>query len=187
MFRNIDQQTRLARLILAAGLPLLLGAMSATAAAGKPVTLSVEVQGSLQGAKNDELSRIFATEMAQARTAEFQFVPSGIDAPHAPDRVEWSLVPGSDAAGDVRTFGFSRAMMGRLFGSHRIIRIEGRVFLNNAYQGMVSGQIRDIGDPRSAEIVSEVAELTRELLSPAVVGTVSDHSDLGLSSTETPS
>jgi hypothetical protein len=189
MFRSVCRvirTPRLAGLVLVAGALAQIGDMPAAASSARPVTVYVEVQGSLQGAKNDELSRIFAGQMAQAPVSDWHFEPSAIDAPHAPNRVEWSLVPGSDAAGAVRTFGFSRAMMGRLFGSHRIVRIEARVFLNNAYQGMVSGQIRDIGDPQDPEIVNEVTELTRELMLPAVVGT-SDRSDLGRSSSETPS
>ena len=176
---------RLAGSILATAFLWQAGTSPACAAPARTVT--VEVQGSLQGARNDELSRIFAAQMARAQVPGWQFEPSGADAPHAPNRVEWSLIPGSDAAGDVRSFGLSRAMMGHLYGSHRIIRVEARVFLNNAYQGMVSGQIHDSGDPQDSEIVNEVTQLTRELMSPAVVGSESGRSDNSRSSDGSPS
>jgi hypothetical protein len=175
--RVMTNLSRLAGLILAAGLGWQTGASPAATAATRPLTIYVEVQGSLQGVKNDELSRVFTAQMTRAQVSGWQFEPTGVDAPHAPNRVEWSLIPGSDAAGEVRTFGFSRAMMGHLYGSHRVVRIEARVFLNNAYQGMVSGQIHDGGDPQDPEIVNEVSQLTRELMSPAVVGAESGRLD----------
>jgi hypothetical protein len=144
-----------------------------------PRTIYVEVQGSLEGIKSADLSRVFAARMTQAPASAWHFEPADSAAPHAANRIEWSLKPGSDAAGGVRTFGFSRGMMARLVGSHHIIAVEARVFLNNTYEGMVSGQIRDSGDPRDPEFASQVSELTRQLLSPAVIGTGQKRSDVG--------
>jgi hypothetical protein len=148
-------------------------------ASDAPRTIYVEVQGSLEGIKSADLPRVFAAQMAQAPTPAWHFEPADTAAPHAANRVEWLLKPGSDAAGGVRTFGFSRGMMARLLGSHRVVAVEARVFLNNTYEGMVSGQIRDSGDPQDPEFGSKVSDLTRQLLSPAVIGTVQKRSDLG--------
>jgi hypothetical protein len=169
------------------GASLMLPALAAPAEPNRPATIYVEVQGSLQGATAEELNHIFAAQMAQTPISAWHFEAAGVTATHAANRVEWSLVPSSDATGLVRTFGFSRAMMGRLFGSHHIVRLEARVYLDNTYEGMVSGQIRDNGNPQDPDLVSEITELTRELMSPAVVGAAHNRSDLGRPSDQAPS
>jgi len=151
-------------LVLAA---VLLASYSYAVAAGQ--TVYVAVQGTLEGADASQLPEIFVTEMTRTSAGAWRFEPVSSSSTRAPNRIEWRLTPGSDASGEVRTYGFSRAMMARLVGSHRIVTVEARLFLNNAYEAMVSGQIRDEGNPRDDEIANEIAELTRELISNASV------------------
>ncbi len=135
------------------------------------ITLYVAVQGSLQGADKNNLPAIFVSEMNRAPEGVWRFAPADSVTESAPNRIEWRLIPGSDASGEVRTFGFSRAMMTRLMGSHRSVEIEARLFLNNAYDTMVSGQIKDWGNPHDDDVVSEIALLTKQLMSNASFNT----------------
>jgi hypothetical protein len=140
---------------------------SANATASERQLIAVEVEGSLQGAANDELPAIITSEMEQAPHPAWQFAPA--TGATAPNRIEWKLVPASDASGAVRTFGFSRGMMTRLEGAKRVVSVEVRLYLNGKYQTMAVGQIRDTGNPRDAEVADEIATLTRQVLADAAV------------------
>jgi hypothetical protein len=123
--------------------------------------ISVVVQGSLDGTDANHLPGILVSEMARTND-RWQFEPGSSQ---APNRIEWTLKPGSDASGEVRSFGMSRAMMRTLEGSHRTVSVEAKLYLDNQYQATVSGQIRDTGNPRDAQIAGEINELTHELMS----------------------
>lgn len=151
---------------------LVLAVVPATSAISESETLYVDVRGSLQGATSGELPVIFAGEMAQANQRKWRFEPVSSSGGTSPNRIEWTLKPSADAAGAVKTYGFSRAMMTRLVGSRRVVSVEGRLYLNNAYETMVAGQIRDTGDPHDNEIAQEISELTKELVASANQATV---------------
>jgi hypothetical protein len=163
-----------AKLLFCLGLALATaGAATLAGDTARPPTIYVAVDGTLAGVSSDELPAIFVSEMTKAPGSTWHFAPANPSGPPPPNRIEWHLKFDADASGTVRTYGFSRAMMARLIGSHRAVGLEARLYLNNTYQSLVYGGIKDGGDPRDPEIAAVVVELTRKLLSNADLNSAS--------------
>ncbi|MGB8364976.1 MAG: hypothetical protein ACLQUZ_12450 [Rhizomicrobium sp.] len=139
-------------------------------AAGPPVTIYVQARQNLEGFRGDELPNFLAQTMSGAQAGPWRFAAAAPAGAPRPNRVEWSFVPGADAAGSVRTYGFSRAMMERLVGSNRVYSIEARLFLNGQYEALASGQFRETEDPQNPELIQEVTVIARTLMAtPGVI------------------
>lgn len=159
--------------VLLSSLMLGLGSAIGTAAAfdtNQPVTdVSVQVRENLSGFNGNELTDFLVHAMMETHIGPWRFVPAG-SGPSSPDRIEWSFIPGAEAAGSVRTYGFSRAMMERLVGSSRVYTIEARLYLHGEYQALSSGQFRQTEDPQSPEFSEEIEMISRSLMAtPEVI------------------
>jgi hypothetical protein len=153
------------RAALAAGLALAATFVPLTAAAAASVTLKVEAADTLPGFHLADLSRYLALHMAIARLADWRFEPA-VDKGSSPDRVEWTFKLNPYAGGEVRSF-MRPHMAERIFGVHRPITIEARLYLNGEYQTLVEKQVVIQGGPNDPDLAEAVASLTQNLLGPS--------------------
>jgi hypothetical protein len=151
------------RAALAAGLALAsFVPLTATAAS---VTLKVEAADTLPGFHLADLSRYLALYMAIARLANWRFEPV-VDKGSSPDRVKWTFKLNPYAGGEVRRF-MRPHMAERIFGVHRPITIEARLYLNGEYQALVEKQVVIQGGRNDSDLAEAVASFTQNLLGPS--------------------
>jgi hypothetical protein len=136
-----------------------------TAAAAASVTLKVEAADTLPGFHLADLSRYLALYMATARLANWRFEPA-VDKGSSPDRVECTFKLNPYAGGEVRRF-MRPHMAERIFGVHRPITIEARLYLNGEYQALVEKQVVIQGGRNDPDLAEAVASLTQNLLGPS--------------------
>jgi hypothetical protein len=84
------------------------------------------------------MPRYLSQQMEQVRFSEWRFEPAGANG-LAPDRVEWSFTMNPYAGGEQRSF-VRPHMEQRIFGAHRPVTIEARLYLSGEYQTMVEQQ-----------------------------------------------
>lgn len=128
--------------------------------------VEVEGSGAVPGFHSSELRRYLTLHMAEAQPANWRFEPAAADDAPAPDRVEWRFKLNPYAGGEVRSF-VRPHMDQKIFGVHRPITIEARLYLNGEYQTLVEGQAIIEGGPDDPDFAAAVASLTQRLLSPS--------------------
>ena len=163
--QKLRQWLRLDRAALAAGLALAATFVPFTATAATSVALKVEAADTLPGFHLADLSRYFALHMTTARLADWRFEPA-VDKGSSPDRVEWTFKLNPYAGGEVRRF-MRPHMAERIFGVHRPITIEARLYLNGEYQALVEKRVIIQGGPNDPDLAEAVASLTQNLLGPS--------------------
>ncbi len=150
---------------------LLAGSLAAAdpADTGATPTIYVQARENLSGFNGNELVNFLARTMSGAQAGPWRFAVSE-PGKTPPDRVEWSFIPGAEAAGSVRTYGFSRAMMTRLIGSSRVFTVEARLYLRGEYEALASGQFRQTDDPQDSDLANQVGVIARALMAtPGVI------------------
>jgi hypothetical protein len=163
--KKLPRRLRFYRAALAAGLALAATFVPFTATAAASLTLKVEAADTLPGFHLADLSRYLAAHMAIARLADWRFEPA-VDNGSSPDRVEWTFKLNPYAGGEVRSF-MRPHMAERIFGVHRPITIEARLYLNGEYQTLVEKQVVIQGGPNDPDLAEAVASLTQNLLGPS--------------------
>ncbi|TWB24827.1 hypothetical protein FBZ89_101453 [Nitrospirillum amazonense] len=93
-------------------------------------------------------------------------MPEGPDGP-ASDRVEWTFRLNPYAAGASRSVGPPRSAGGRLFGTHRLMSVELRLYRGGRYQAQVFGQVEVQGGRRDADLQTFISDMTRRILDAA--------------------
>jgi hypothetical protein len=166
-YNKLPQWLWFDRAALAAGLALSASFVAFTTTATASVTLKVEAADTLPGFHLADLSRYLALHMAEARLADWRFEPAA-DKGSSPDRVEWTFKLNPYAGGEVHRF-MRPHMAERIFGVHRPITIETRLYLNGAYQALVEKQVVIQGGPHDPDLAEAVANLTQNLLGPSGV------------------
>lgn len=130
--------------------------------------LVVTALGDLPGFLPQEVAPFLATVMTTAGVntpgGGQSFVAAGLS---APDRVEWTFRPNPYAGGASRTLGPPRSAASRLFGVHRLLSIELRLYRGGRYQTQVFGQVEVQGGRRDADLQTFVCDMTRRLLDAA--------------------
>jgi len=126
------------------------------------VTLEVEAADALPGFHRADLPRYLSLQMAEARLPDWRFEPAAKDGA-ALNRVEWSFKLNPYAGGDLRSF-VGRRPPERVFGVHRKVTIEVRLYLNGEYQTLVEQQAEIQGGPNDPDLAAAVASITQSLL-----------------------
>jgi hypothetical protein len=161
-------------LILLMGLAALAPAparAAATEAPPAPQPLAVVTEGWLPGFDKAELGPFIAREMNAAGLAQWRFAPEATEAQPAPDRVEWVFKPNPYAGGPTLPRTGMVREIDKLFGVHRYISVEVRLYLHGEYQLLESDQPRLQGGPRDTDLQKEIVKLTRTLASANAPGT----------------
>jgi len=148
-------------LVAALALPSILTPFTSIFAATL-TTLNVGASGALPGFHSADLPRYLGQQMAQARLADWRFKPIA-GGSNPPNRVEWSFKLDPYAGGEVRSF-VPLSTGERLFGVHRPITIEVRLYLRGKYRRLVSEQAIIEGGRHDPDLAAVVARLTRNLL-----------------------
>jgi hypothetical protein len=131
-------------------------------AASASTTLNVQAVDTLPGFHLADLPRYLALHMADAHLADWRFEPAAGSA-SAPDRIEWSFKWSPYAGGEVRSFARPH-MADRIFGVHRPVTIEARLYLNGEYQTLVEKQAVIEGGPDDPDLAAAVVSVTQNLL-----------------------
>lgn len=142
------------------------GTQAMAAGDGQPPaskTVSVSVKGWVPGFGRGALEPFVANEMDQAAVAGWQFIPAPADAAAAPDRVEWRFKPNRYAGGlTYRRTGIVRRI-DKIFGKHRLVSVEVRLYRNGEYELVESAQPTIQGGPRDADLQRQIMDMTRSL------------------------
>ncbi|HLY57405.1 MAG TPA: hypothetical protein VKS60_17715 [Stellaceae bacterium] len=134
-------------------------------AASGPVAITVAASGQLPGFTDSDITGYLVQEMNQASLGGWTFEAApGSDA-SAANRVVWTLELGPSAAGSVRSYAFSRALMERMAASHRHVTIKAKLYLGGQYQTESFGQATIAGGPHDEDLAAEVIKVTRMLMS----------------------
>ena len=150
--------------------------ISTPALAQTPFTVAVQGSGELPGFRMEDAGPYLAQQMNEAEIAGWHFVPQGtfIDS----NRVElhFELLP--YAGGQVRRFfpmPEGRADL-HLQGTHRLVSVQAKLYLNNEYQTVVFGQETVQGGGADPELAAFLIRIGKSLdnafraidLSPAI-------------------
>ena len=128
--------------------------------------LDVETSGPVPGFHSSELRGYLGSHMAEAQLTDWRFEPATAGVAAAPDRVEWRFKLNPYAGGEVRSF-VRPHMDQKIFGVHRPITIEARLYLNGEYQTLVAQQVIIEGGPDDPDFAAAIASLTQSLLRPS--------------------
>jgi len=128
-------------------------------------SVAVETAGSVPGVAADDLNRFVTERMNKARLPAWQFRAAPASGGHADDRVEWAFKVDPSATGDVRTYGFSRAMMERLLAARHRVTIRVRLYLHGEYQTETLGQVTVGATAPDADLDAEILKLTQMVMS----------------------
>lgn len=139
--------------------------------ADEPQSIAVAASGSIPGISQQDLDPYVVGAMNASHVGGWHFEGAGAAGAQPSYRVEWTFSQNTYAAGTVRTYGFSRAMMQRLLGSRSFITIEARLFLGGQYQTLVLGHATVTEGARSTELADEIAKLSRQLMAYPVLDT----------------
>jgi len=146
-------------------LPQWLTRAAATARSdAQAVALVVEASGSVPGIKDSDLPRYLAGHMMAAKLPGWRFVASAVNAPPAPNRVQWKFWPNPHAGGSVRYLGPQSPSERNLFLSRRLISIEVRLYLDDQYQRLCFGQARLRGGAEDEALSLTIFKLSWALL-----------------------
>jgi hypothetical protein len=126
-------------------------------------TLRVATSDTLPGFHVGDLPRYLAQQMSRVMLSEWRFEPAAAAASPALDRVEWSFKLSPYAGGEELSF-VRPNMAQRIFGAHRPVTVEARLYLNGEYQTTVEQQATIEGGPDDPDLAAAVAQVTRNLL-----------------------
>jgi hypothetical protein len=128
------------------------------------IILQIAAGDTLPGFHIGDLPRYLARQMAEVQLADWRFEPATGSGP-ALDRVEWRFKVSPYAGGEQRNF-VRPHMDQRIFGAHRPVTIEARLYLKGEYQTIVEQQATIAGGPADPDLAAVVASVTRNLLGP---------------------
>ena len=167
--RTSERRRLLALLAVVAVVPRCWGA-SALAAPDKPsaeaVTLGVATIGALPGFSEAALAPYVVGHMDDAHLAAWRFRPVAPKSPLPPDRVEWTFKFHPFAGGSIRQIA-PMAAIERMFGVHRVLIVEARLYLGGEYQTVALGQATIQGGPNDKALGATIATVTASLLGDA--------------------
>jgi hypothetical protein len=134
------------------------------ATATAQTTLQVATADTLPGFHIGTMPGYLSQQMAHVRLPDGRFEPAAANG-RAPDRVEWGFKMNPYAGGEQRSF-VRPHMDQRIFGAHRPVTIEARLYLHGEYQTIIEQQASIEGGPGDPDLAAAVASVTRNLLGP---------------------
>jgi len=127
----------------------------------KPITVSVEVEGSVPGFTADQLSAYVSEQMADAHLTAWRFAP--VEPQQAgkepPNRIVWHFKVLPYAGGTVRYLGPAISKARDLFGAGRPIGVDAKIFLDGQFESTSFDQATIKGgphDPGLSEVIKKV-------------------------------
>ncbi len=100
--------------------------------------------------------------MNAAQPGGRHFVPAPAGAAPSGDYVLWTFKPNPYAGGAIRRIG--PPSLDTLFGVHRYLSVELRLFDDGVYQRLVSGEVRMQGGADDPDLSANISKLTHLLL-----------------------
>ncbi len=135
-----------------------------------PDTITVFVEGWVPGFERGELQPFIAKEMNTAAVTGWHFAPAPSHAVPAPDRVEWRFKPNPYAGGLTERHTGVEREIDKIFGTHRLLSVEVRLYRHGEYQLLESAQPRVQGGPRDADLQKQIVDMTKSLESASNPG-----------------
>jgi hypothetical protein len=134
-----------------------------------PMTISVEVEGSVPGFTNDQLSAYVSQQMADAHLTAWHFAPavSATETSPPPNRVVWHFKTLPYAGGTVRYIGPALSKARDLFGVGRPIGVDAKMFLNGQYQSTSFDQATIKGGPHDAGLSDVIKKVMNSIVANA--------------------
>lgn len=138
--------------------------LRATIGAEPPLAVAIVAQGSLPGVKDADLTAFLAQTMNAGIEGPWRFVATLAGAPKAPNRIEWSIRNMASAEGTVRNFGFARATIDRMMGTHQFLSIEVTLYLNGQYQTASHSEVSATKTAQNPELIADIVRSTQQLI-----------------------
>lgn len=128
----------------------------------QPLSVLVEVDGSVPGFSREELSAYLCKQMEASHLTGWRFVPTtmaamGGDQPS--NRIIWHFTPQPYGGGGTRYIGPALSKARQLFGVGRAVGIDAKIFLNDEFQATTFDQVTVKGgqdDPGLAAAIQKV-------------------------------
>ena len=134
------------------------------------LSVAVEIDGSLPGFTQSQLSAFIAAQMDAADVAAWHVAPADAQksAPEPPNRVVWHFKLLPFAGGAVRYIGPALSKARAMFGVGRAIGIDAKIYLDGRYQSSTFDQVTIKGGPNDPELESAIKKVTRIIVSDAL-------------------
>lgn len=127
----------------------------------QPLTVSVEVEGSIPGFTAEQLSAYVSQQMTDAHLTAWRFAPAtaATEANQPANRVVWQFKVLPFAGGSVRYIGPALSKARDLFGVGRPIGVDAKIYLDGKYQSTSFDQVTVKGganDPALSSVIKKV-------------------------------
>lgn len=166
---------------LAFCVPVLAAAPSpAEARPDKNLTVTVEIDGSLPGFTQDQLSAYVTEQMSAADVTSWRFTPGpALNGNAEPtNRIVWHFKLLPFAGGTVRYIGPALSKAREAFGVGRAIGIDAKIYLDGKYQASTFDQVTIKGGPNDPGLVGAIQKVTRTIVSDALTEETSKRTTL---------
>ncbi|MDB5392863.1 MAG: hypothetical protein JWM91_369 [Rhodospirillales bacterium] len=134
------------------------------------LTILVEIDGSLPGFSQDQLSAYITQQMGAADVTSWRFrVASPTNGATEPaNRVVWHFRLLPFAGGTVRYIGPALSRAREAFGVGHAIGIDVKIYLNGKYQASTFDQVTIKGGPDDPGLIAAIQKVTRTIVSDAL-------------------
>jgi hypothetical protein len=136
----------------------------------KNLTVSVEIDGSLPGFTNDQLSAYVSQQMAASHITSWHFEPgpSGSAASAQPaNRIVWHFKLLPFAGGGVRYIGPALSKARDMFGVGRAVGIDAKIYLNGQYQATTFDQATVKGGANDPALATTIQKMMKSIVANA--------------------
>lgn len=143
----------------------------------KDLTVSVEIDGSLPGFTNDQLSAYVSQQMAASHITSWHFEPgpAAMTAEGQPaNRIVWHFKQLPFAGGGVRYIGPAVSKAREVFGVGRAVGIDAKIYLNGQYQATTFDQATVKGGPNDPGLAAAIQKVMKSIVANASAEGASD-------------
>jgi hypothetical protein len=136
----------------------------------KNLTVSVEIDGSLPGFTNDQLSSYVSQQMAASHITSWHFErgPTAAATTDQPaNRIVWHFKQLPFAGGGVRYIGPALSKARDVFGVGRAVGIDAKIYLNGQYQATTFDQVTVKGGPNDPGLAAAIQKVMKSIVANA--------------------
>jgi hypothetical protein len=136
----------------------------------KNLTVSVEIDGSLPGFTNDQLSAYISQQMAASHVTSWHFEPGPAAAATAgqpANRIVWHFKQLPFAGGGVRYIGPALSRAREVFGVGRAVGIDAKIYLDGQYQATTFDQATVKGGPNDPSLAAAIQKVMKSIVANA--------------------
>ena len=136
----------------------------------QPLSVLVEVDGTVPGFSREELSAYLCRQMEASHMTGWRFVPTSL-APMGGDqpsnRIVWHFTPQPYGGGGTRYIGPALSKARQLFGVGRAIGIDAKIFLNDEFEATTFDQVTIKGGQDDPNLAAAIQKIMKSVVTNA--------------------